>query len=318
MSRSAPPLPHPSLSQAWPLAWEEPSCLLCGSRRRSPVVEAPDHLAGGGGPRFIIVQCAECGLCFTSPRPSSALIGSFYPAGYHSHRTSRTRLLRGWWRSFPFTWRGARGKRRPMPGASAGRLLDFGCGGGAFLGEMHRLGWQVLGIDTSEVAVSGARYASGLPVLAGTLPHPELGDARFDVITMWNSLEHVHAPLEVLREAHRLLEPGGELVVEVPNLDSLAFRWFGPSWYGLDLPRHLTHFTPRSLSQMLQRAGFQPGPARMLRRSAWMRWSARIAARSPESRAWLSWLGNGPLSRVATGYSCLVAQSDCMVIMARR
>src|SRR5260221_105975 len=120
-------------------------------------------------------------------------------------------------------------------------------------------GWQVRGLDVSASAVAEVQPQRRLPALVGSLPHHELRRATFDVITMWHSLEHVHAPLEVLREAHRLLAPGGRLVVAVPNIDSLPFRWFGNAWYGLDLPRHLTHFAPRTLQMMLERAGFRPG-----------------------------------------------------------
>ena len=95
---------------------------------------------------------------------------------------------------------------------------------------------------------------------------------------MWQALEHVHDPLRVLCEAHRLLVPGGKIVVAVPNMDSLPYRWFGRAWQGLDLPRHLTHFSPRTLHKMLQRAGFQVGPVRMVRHSNWLRASAALSS----------------------------------------
>src|SRR5262249_10576488 len=157
--------------------------------------------------------------------------------------------------------------------------LDFGCGGGSYLRRMHGAGWQVVGLDVSAAAVERVRTDLGLPALAGTLPHPLLEPAGFDVVTMWHSLEHVHDPPAVLREGRRLLVPGGRLLVAVPNIDSLAFRWFGPAWYALDLPRHLTHFTPRTLTLMLQQAGFRPGPVRMVGHSHWVRSSAKLACR---------------------------------------
>src|SRR5262249_4271240 len=123
-----------------------------------------------------------------------------------------------------------------------GRLLAFGCGSGALLHRLQRRGWQVTGLDFSEHAVQRLRATFGVRALAGSLPHPELGDACFDVITMRRALEMVHQPLEVLRAAHRLLVPGGQLIVMAPNIDSLPFKWFGRYWRGLNLPRHLTHF----------------------------------------------------------------------------
>jgi SAM-dependent methyltransferase len=298
------------------MEWEETACLLCGSGRWSRLIVAPDNQPGGSGFSFAVVQCQHCGLCFTNPRPSPASIGQFYPDDYRPFRPHRSRRPRRWQRLLAGSARGT--ARRPLPLTGGGRLLDFGCGSGAFLEDMNRQGWQVVGIDASTAAVRHVRTARGLRALAGTLPHPELRAERFDVITMWQSLEHVHAPLEVLREAHRLLVPGGKLVVTVPSIDSLAFRWFGPCWYGLDLPRHLTHFAPRTLHRMLERAGFRVGPARMVRHSAWLRWSARLACRSPHAQRWLRWLQLPLASRLAAGYSYLRRQSDCIAITAER
>src|SRR5437870_4946655 len=136
---------------------------------------------------------------------------------------------------------------------------------------------------------------------------------------MWHSLEHVHSPLNVLREAHRLLARGGRLYVAVPNIDSLPFRWFGAAWYGLDLPRHLTHFTPPTLALMLQRAGFRPHPVRMRRHSEWMRCSAQRSlqmATPARAETWRRLLARKPLSRLATWYSYLTGQADCLLVLA--
>src|SRR5260370_25639395 len=94
-------------------------------------------------------------------------------------------------------------------------------------------------------------------------------------------LEHVHDPQEGVRQAHDLLVSGGKLVVAVPNIDSQAFRWFGPAWYGLDVPRHLTHFSPVTLQVMMERAGFLVRSVRMVRHSRWLRASARLPRRFP-------------------------------------
>jgi SAM-dependent methyltransferase len=191
---------------------------------------------------------------------------------------------------------------------------------------MHRQGWKVTGIDASTRAVNRIRStmaAAGLSpavlsVLHGTLPHPELEPEGFDVITMRQSLEHVHNPLEALGQAFRHLVPGGKLVVVVPNIDSLPFRWFGPAWYGLDLPRHLTHFSPTTLQVMLEQAGFQVGPVRMVRHSHWLRASAQLAIRHYAKPSWRRWLVSKPLSRLATWYSFLTSQADCIMVTALR
>jgi SAM-dependent methyltransferase len=317
MSFFARDLAAPAVAEGPLIEWEEPDCLLCGSRSGSPLVEAPDWTPGGTGLWFAAVQCQECGLCFTSPRPNDQTIGQFYPSVYRPHRSPRPR--RAHWRP---RWFGSAEKageeRLVLAWPGQGRLLDFGCGGGSFLARMHQQSWQVTGLDVSTAAVQRVRTELGLRALVGTLPHPELRPASFDVITMWHSLEHVHAPLAVLREAHRLLVPGGRLVVAVPNIDSLPFRWFGPAWYGLDLPRHLTHFSPWTLQHILLRAGFHPGPVSMVRHSDWLRCSAKRACESGIATNWQRRLATKLASSLATWYAFLTRQSDCILVTAER
>jgi 2-polyprenyl-3-methyl-5-hydroxy-6-metoxy-1,4-benzoquinol methylase len=298
--------------------WEEPNCLLCGGRNWTTLVEAPDLTPGGTGLWFAVVQCHDCGLCFTNPRPSPNSISQFYPSAYLPHLRRNSRRPSSPWQRLSRFWKRPRKERRALAWHGQGRLLDFGCGAGGYLERMHQQGWQVTGIDCSAKAVQGVRSELGLNALIGSLPHPELTRASFDVITMWHSLEHVHQPLEVLRQAHRLLVPGGKLVVAVPNIDSLPFRWFGHTWFGLDLPRHLTHFAPWTLQLMLERAGFQVTPIRMVRHSDWLRSSAKLACATSPSVRWHRWLRSKLPSSLASWYGYLTWQSDCMMVTARK
>ncbi len=316
--------------------WQDTDCLLCGCRISRPVIEAPDPNDPDGGLRFAVVQCVKCGLCFTNPRPDPGSIGQFYPALYAPHqlrRRARTGSTPHWLRG----WHRPRRKYQFIGWRGEGRLLDFGCGGGAFLARMHEEGWQVTGLDVSPTAVNRVREELRLPAFLGTLPHRNLTPSSFDVVTMWQALEHVHAPLEVLREAHRLLVPEGRLYVAVPNIDSLPFRWFGASWYGLDLPRHLTHFSPSTLRLMLENAGFSVKSIRMVRHSDWLRNSAkRATVRRPAGEAgterggivpprpgplmasWRRWLTHKPCSRLATWYAYLRKQTDCITAIGEK
>lgn len=294
--------------------WEECDCLLCGKRDWSPLVEAQDAAAEGSGLWFAVVQCQKCGLCFTNPRPTFPSIGAFYPPSYGPHQHRRALADRG---------RGGRALTRQKDSnlfaGRTGRLLDFGCGAGRFLQRMHRRGWSVLGLDPSASTVEFITRQLQLPALQGTLPHPDLRPGSFELITMWHALEHVHSPLQILREAHRLLATGGRLHVAVPNIDSLPFRWFGSTWYGLDVPRHLTHFAPWTLHLMLERAGFRVGPIRMVPHSKWLRSSAEIAcARKIQPPGWQRWLKRRPFASLATHYCSLLHQCDCMMVTAER
>jgi len=298
--------------------WEETNCLLCGCDRWCPLVEAPDVTKGGSELWFAVVQCQRCGLCFTNPRPTRPTIGRFYPPEYAPHQARPPRAETPWTKRLKKTLRGRETERKVLPLQGKGRLLDFGCGGGSYLRRMHQQGWKVVGLDTSAAAVRRVRQGLGLPAFEGSLPCSDLPAGGFDVVTMWQVLEHVHDPLEVLRDAHRLLVPGGRLVLTVPNIDSLSFRLFGAWWYSLDLPRHLTHFTPSTLYQMLDRAGFRVGPIRMVRHSHWLRKSADLAHRQRHIRTWQRWLRTKPGSRVMTWYGFLTQQSDCILANAER
>jgi SAM-dependent methyltransferase len=250
------PAPGPAVT------WDEPNCPLCGHAAAAPVVEAPDPTPGQGGLWFAVVRCLQCSLHYTRPRPDPDSIGRFYPANYRPHRHRSDRPVRRWYPMAAIQGRPCP-ERRALPWHGEGRLLDFGCGSGVFLDRMAKQGWHVLGLDSSPATVEFVRTQLGLPAVVGTLPHPDLAPGSFDVVTMWHSLEHVHQPLEVLRQAFRLLVPGGKLFVAVPNIGGWAFRWFGRDWFGLDLPRHLTHFDPGTLTAMLERAGFRHRPFRL-------------------------------------------------------
>jgi 2-polyprenyl-3-methyl-5-hydroxy-6-metoxy-1,4-benzoquinol methylase len=249
-------------------SWEQTPCLLCASDEHELLLE---QLTRDLDVRCRIVRCRCCGLAYTNPRPTPQSIARYYPEDYSPHQPRHRPEHRG--RRNPF--------RAWLPSTREGRLLDFGCGSGDLLRLMHGRGWQVTGIDASPRIVHKVRESFGLHALVGTLPHPDLVPASFDAITMAESLEHVHNPLRVLREACRLLTPGGRIIISVPNLDSLPFRWFGADWIGLDTPRHLTHFTPTSLRQMLVAAGFPVVQMRAIRHNSWLRHSARRAVAGP-------------------------------------
>lgn len=304
-----------SASSGLGVEWEEVSCLLCRGRDWSVLVEARDPTPNSAGLWFAVVQCQDCGLCFTNPRPGPSSIGQFYPADYRPHFAppKRQKTL-GLSQRFRRWLRGD--SRKVLSWHGQGRLLDFGCGGGSFLERLHLQGWKVTGLDVAPAAVDRVRNSLNLPALVGSLPHPALQKASYDVITMWQALEHVHEPTAILRAAHRLLAPGGKLVVSVPNIDSLAFRWFGSCWYGLDLPRHLTHFAPWTLRLMLVRAGFDVGAVRMVRHSSWLRGSARLAGQTGRALRWRACLNSGIASSLASWYACRTGQADCMMVTA--
>ena len=154
----------------------------------------------------------------------------------------------------------------PSPG-TGNAFLELGFGNGTQLRRMRRLGWQVTGVEQDPAAAESAR-AQGFPVFTGDLADHGLADDSYDGIYGSHCLEHVHDPLQTLRECRRILRPDGAVVMVTPNADSWGLRRYGESWLGLDAPRHLTVFTPSSLTELAERAGFSEVSVKTTSRAA--------------------------------------------------
>lgn len=311
-------LPRLQASPRAATAWTEAPCPLCDGERFEIALESQDP-AGDGGRVFCVVRCRSCGLHFTNPRPDESSIGDFYPEDYkpHARRNARRRAL-GRSRLAWLTGRDTAERRGELPVDRPGRLLDFGCGSGSYLARMAELGWSVTGLDASPNAVRTVRHELNVPAFLGSLPHQDLEACSFDAITMWHALEHVHEPRAVLRAAFELLVPGGVLLIAVPNIGSLPARWFGPDWFGLDLPRHLTHFDRRTLSDMLLLEGFEVQSLRGVKHSDWLRSSAELAARRGRGTRLQRCLRWKPAAKLAAWYTWLTNSCDCLLAIARR
>jgi SAM-dependent methyltransferase len=137
-----------------------------------------------------------------------------------------------------------------------GRAFDFGCGSGAYLLMLKNLGWDVVGFDIARIK-SRNLSDQNIQVLSGDLDSHGIKFEDFDLATLWHSLEHTHEPLKVLKKINNVLKKGGLIYVEVPNAKSFVRYWFGANWFPWEIPRHLYHFTPRTLKEMLLKAGFE-------------------------------------------------------------
>lgn len=250
------------------------SCYLCGNRL-ALALRATDRLAETGA-EHEVWRCPACGLGQTWPPLDPAALAAAYPPDYACHHQSsrpasgwRGRVVRSllaaqgypqtdllpWPRSLARGLARARGWVWLPPPPPPGRLLDVGCGSGAYGASLIRLGWQVDGIEANAGAAARARQA-GLSLQAGAAETADLSATAYDAITLWHTLEHLNDPLAVLQRLRPVLRPGGRLLVEVPNADGWVARATGAAWLHLDLPRHRFHFTPASLRLILDLAGF--------------------------------------------------------------
>lgn len=219
------------------------------------------------------------------PRPDAATIGLAYER-YYTHETgpadSRFARLRRriadaylndrYGTSYPNALPGGHVVARLLPRSRAyldvtyarhldpssgdnTRLIDIGCGNGAFLQFAMHLGWMAEGIDNDPAAVAAARKA-GCTVVHGCLDELPLQKECYRHVTLSHVIEHVHDPLKLVRQCFDLLVPGGRLWLETPNLQSVGHEVFGSAWRGLEPPRHLVLFNRGSLKSALAGAGF--------------------------------------------------------------
>jgi cyclopropane fatty-acyl-phospholipid synthase-like methyltransferase len=136
-----------------------------------------------------------------------------------------------------------------------GRLLDIGCGDGYFMLGMQRRGWETRGIELHEGVAAFAREQLGLDVAAGAEHEVEWG-GPYDCITLLGVIEDLDDPNACLERCQESLAPDGLLVVQTHNIESLEARWFGPDWFNVEAPRHVWHFSPGTLSMLLENNRF--------------------------------------------------------------
>jgi SAM-dependent methyltransferase len=238
--------------------FETVTCYVCGSDRRAFFISAGDDLTGRPG-RFTFVRCGECGLVYQAPRLLIEHVKSYYDSDYIAHQRSNP------WGPLAPLFRWAMGSldrakvrivSRYVALTPSSAVLDVGCGAGTFLSRIHdRFGSTVAGVDF--VDLSARDNMRAVEFHHGVFGSQDVGDGRFDLVTMWHFLEHDYDPMGSLDHARRAMKPGGRLVIEVPRLDSLSFRIFGDRWPGLQAPQHTVAYDRAGLLRAVERMGFE-------------------------------------------------------------
>lgn len=194
-----------------------------------------------------LVQCRVCGLQYLNPRLRSDVVIEGYSTGTDEVFVSQAA---GRERTFA---KGLKLIERLRPGR--GRLLDVGTAGGSFMAVARDAGWEVEGCEPNRWMSEWANEHYGLKVVPGTIFDMKLPDSSFDVVTLWDVLEHTPDPKSVLQECNRVLKPGGLVVVNYPDISSSIAKIMGRRWVFL-LSVHLYYFVPKTLTDMLSRVGF--------------------------------------------------------------
>ncbi|PWK17848.1 2-polyprenyl-3-methyl-5-hydroxy-6-metoxy-1,4-benzoquinol methylase [Arcicella aurantiaca] len=205
--------------------------------------------------KFSIQECKSCGFKFTNPRPEIAKIGDYYKAeSYISHTNTSKGLISKLYHSVrKYTLKGKLNLINSLI-PQKGKLLDVGCGTGMFLNVCREDGWKVNGIEPDNGARQIAEEINKATIKTEILS--SFQNETFDIITMWHVLEHVHLLNETVDWLKERLSDKGYLIIAVPNHESKDAEIYQEHWAAYDVPRHLYHFSQKSIKQLFEQKGF--------------------------------------------------------------
>lgn len=222
---------------------ENKPCRLCGGKSQQTILH---EITTGFNDRFVLNQCDNCALVTTYPMPTDKMLQYYYDRDYwQSGQLKNSTLLDTLYRLRMAQIVSAilRNTTRDS------KILDWGCGDGSFIRLLSRFGLHCFGIDAY-------RENQNDPLITSTtIEEADFPGGYFDIITCFHVLEHLADPLTSVKHALMLLKTGGLLIIEVPNLDSVGYKFFKRRWQPLEIPTHLNHFTPVTLRKVFESAG---------------------------------------------------------------
>lgn len=232
-------------------ALREVPCLFCGVHE--------ERLRFRDDP-YRVVECARCGHVYVTPRLPPERLYEMYQEEYWTSERAKDFGYTQYLAEAPLYLRtyamrsGLIDRYRSEPGA----VLDVGCAAGFFLKVMHDKGWRTTGIEISAPMVEYARTTLGLPDMhRGDILTVPLPERAYDVITLWDVIEHLEEPGAHLARARELLRDDGILVLETQNVASCFARLLGSRWQHYKHEEHLHHFHPATMRRLLADAGFR-------------------------------------------------------------
>jgi SAM-dependent methyltransferase len=224
------------------------ACVACGGKGHSLYAVKAGHK---------VWKCGSCGtlFLFPLPRPSEteSIYGKEYFAGaregfgyvdYDADKEAMRSVFERYLRDF----------KRIL--GKTGRLLDIGAATGYFMKIAEEKGWKTCGVEISPYAAELGR-SRGLDIETGTIHSTAFGQESFDMVTMWDVVEHVPDPILDIGKACSLLRPGGLLAINTPDSGSRFARVMGSRWHLLVPPEHIFYFNRDSLITILDKSGFE-------------------------------------------------------------
>ena len=224
-------------------------CPWCGSENAQLHIELKDLFLTQEP--FKILECKDCGLLYTTPRPNKDEIGKYYKSDeYYSHQENKEGFI-------PKVYEKVKSINLKNKYTIAtektrkGKILDIGCGVGDFLHTVEQHGWEGTGVEPSEEAKAIAKKRIKAQLLSSE-EQENLTEGSFDVITMWHVLEHVDALRWQIQQLYRLCKPGGRIIIALPNYKSYDGQYYKAAWAAYDVPRHLNHFNEETIIKIFE------------------------------------------------------------------
>ncbi len=230
------------------------SCPICRSKNILPVFPVEDYTVSSED--FEIWECKHCTLRFTQNIPEQEEIARYYQSeNYISHSDINKGFInKAYHQVRKRTLLKKRNLVKKLTAKKTGRILDIGSGTGAFLHTMQLANWLVTGLEPDATARQKSLELYGLQLNVSeklyTLP-----TNSFDAITMWHVLEHVHDLHGYINQVNNLLKPGGKIFIAVPNYTCYDEEVYKEYWAAYDVPRHLYHFSPQAMKELLDLHG---------------------------------------------------------------
>jgi 2-polyprenyl-3-methyl-5-hydroxy-6-metoxy-1,4-benzoquinol methylase len=231
------------------------NCPACSSTNHQKVMTAEDYLVSNES--FEIMECNDCSLRFTSPIPTDNKISNYYESDdYISHTGKGNSVINQIYRIVQyFTLWSKKKKVINFSQMRSGSILDIGCGTGKFLKTMKQSGWEIDGVEINETARRVAENNTGSAILnqADFLNSKK----KYDVITLWHSLEHLYDLNKYLNRISTSLNANGVIMIAVPNYQSFDAEYYKQDWAAYDVPRHLYHFSMKAINKLMEKYNFK-------------------------------------------------------------
>lgn len=224
-------------------------CPICNHSTFNIYSNVKDHSVSKE--EFKIVECTQCNFTFTNPRPESGSIVKYYESDdYISHTDKPKNLTQRIYKiARKFTLKSKINLITKFK--KKGNLLDYGCGTGDFLHIAKSKGWSIMGLEINNKAREISQKKNGSDSIVSDIK--ELKNLKFDIITLWHVLEHVHDLNPLMSELKNKLKQNGKIIVAVPNYRCADQQYYKENWAGWDVPRHLYHFDQDSMKKLISK-----------------------------------------------------------------